>query len=201
MKDYLINGFQIGDFLNQNKIPYFMSISSRSHRIEFIHDFIFSDSRFSIMANENFAGNIIINLANLPDFLRNPILKKRMIEFFSLSEPEKTEVINNALEAGPTIPFPNFAKLFKTWLKILTTLPEEQREGLFSAYIIQVAQSPQKLITFHMDGILEIFLTLEKDEMEILASTIKKIVNNLDEESKRRMMIVIPENAKMHLNF
>ena len=87
------------------------------------------------MMTENFAGNIIINLANLPDFLRNPILKKRMIEFFSLPESEKTEVINNALEAGPTIPFPNFAKLFKTWLKILTTLPEEQREGLFSAYI------------------------------------------------------------------
>ncbi len=154
-----------------------------------------------MMASKNFAGNIIINLANLPDFLRNPILKKRMIEFFSLSESEKTEVINNALEAGPTIPFPNFAKLFKTWLKILTTLPEEQREGLFSAYIIQVAQSPQKLITFHVDGILEIFLTLEKDEREILASTIKKIVNNLDENLKRRMMMVIPENAKTHLNF
>ena len=88
------------------------------------------------MVGENFAGNIIINLANLPDFLRKPILKKRMIEFFSLSDAEKKEVINNALEAGPTIPFPNFAKLFKTWLKILTTLSEEQREGLFSAYII-----------------------------------------------------------------
>ena len=84
------------------------------------------------MVGENFAGNIIVNLANLPDFLRNPILKKRMVEFFALSDPEKKEIINNALEAGPTIPFPNFSKLFKTWLKILTTLSEEQREGLFS---------------------------------------------------------------------
>ena len=57
------------------------------------------------MVGENFAGNIIVNLASLPDFLRNPILKKRMVEFFSLSEPERKEVINNALEAGPTIPF------------------------------------------------------------------------------------------------
>ena len=54
--------------------------------------------------------------------LISSILKKRMIEFFTLGEPEKNEVINNALEAGPTIPFPNFSKLFKTWLKILTTL-------------------------------------------------------------------------------
>lgn len=153
------------------------------------------------MVGENFAGNIIINLANLPDFLRNPILKKRMIEFFSLSEPERMEVINNALEAGPTIPFPNFSKLFKTWLKILTSLTEEQREGLFSAYISEVARSPQKLITFNIDGILEIFLTLEENERDILSNTIKKIISDLDENSKKRIMLVIPENAKKHLKF
>jgi len=153
------------------------------------------------MVGENFAGNIIVNLASLPDFLRNPILKKRMMEFFSMSEPEKKEVINNALEAGPTIPFPNFSKLFKTWLKILTTLSEEQRKGLFSAYIIEVSQNPQKLITFNLDGILEIFLTLEENEKEILSSTIKKIISELGEEQKRRIMLVIPDNAKKHLKF
>lgn len=153
------------------------------------------------MVGENFAGNIIVNLANLPEFLRNPILKKRMVEFFSLSDPEKQEIINNALEAGPTIPFPNFSKLFKTWLKILATLSEEQRMGLFSAYIVEVSQSPQKLIAFNLDGILEIFLTLEANEKEIIGSTIKKIINNMDEERKRKILIIIPDNAKKHLNF
>jgi len=153
------------------------------------------------MVGENFAGNIIVNLANLPDFLRNPILKKRMMEFFSLSKPDQDEVINNALEAGPTIPFPNFAKLFKTWLKILTTLSEEQREGLFSAYITEVSQNPQKLITFNLDGILEIYLTLEDSEKDALANTVKKIIGNLGEEERRRIMLVIPENAKKHLKF
>lgn len=153
------------------------------------------------MVGENFAGNIIVNLANLPDFLRNPILKKRMVEFFALSDPEKKEIINNALEAGPTIPFPNFSRLFKTWLKILTALSEEQREGLFSEYIVEVSQSPQKLIAFNLDGILEIFLTLEENEKEILSNTIKKIISNLDENQKRKLMIVIPDNAKKHLKF
>jgi hypothetical protein len=153
------------------------------------------------MVGENFAGNIIVNLASLPDFLRSPILKKRMVEFFSLSEPERKEIINNALEAGPTIPFSSFAKLFKTWLKILTTLSEEQRSGLFAAYIIEASQSPQKLITFNLDGILEIYLTLEENEKEIIANTIKEIINNLDKEMKRRIMIIIPENAKKHLKF
>ena len=151
--------------------------------------------------SENFAGNIIVNLASLPDFLRIPILKKRMIEFFSMSESEKIEIIHNALEAGPSIPFPNFSKLLKTWLEILVTLPEEQRNGLFLAYIIEIAKSPQKLITFNLDGILEIFLTLKTSEKEVIAASIKKIIDNLGEEEKRRMNIIIPNNAKKHLKF
>jgi len=153
------------------------------------------------LAGPNYAGNIIVILANLPDFLRIPVLKKRMVEFFSMSDVEKKEIINNALEAGPTIPFPNFAKLFKTWLEILTTLTEEQRNGLFSGYINEVSRSPQKLIEFNLDGILEIFLTLKEDEKEILVQTIKKIVSELDVEEKRKLMLIIPDNAKKHLNF
>ncbi len=117
-----------------------------------------------------------------------------------LSEPEKKEIINNALEAGPKIPFPNFSKLFKTWLEILTTLTEEQREGLFFAYISEITQSPQKLITFNLDGILEIYLTLDEEKKEILAKTIKKIIDSLENERKRRVLLVIPENAKKLLS-
>ena len=88
-----------------------------------------------VLSEPNYAGNIIINLANLPDFLRKPILKKRMMEFFSMSDPEKSEIINNALDAGPTIPFLNFSKLFKTWLEVLCTISEENRHDMFSNYI------------------------------------------------------------------
>lgn len=153
------------------------------------------------MTETNYAGNIIVILANLPDFLRIPILKKRMIEFFSMTEIEKKEIINNALEAGPTIPFPNFVKLFKTWLEILTTFPEEQRNELFSGYINEISESPQKLIIFNLDGILEIFLTLDIGKKEILSQTIKKIINNLDAEKQRKLMLVIPDNAKKYLKF
>jgi hypothetical protein len=153
------------------------------------------------LTGPNYAGNIIVILANLPDFLRIPVLKKRMMEFFSMTEAEKKEIINNALEAGPTIPFPNFAKLFKTWLEILTTLSEEQRSELFSGYINEISESPQKLIVFNLDGILEIFLTLDEGKKDILSQTIKKIINELNVERKRKLMIIIPDNAKKCLKF
>ncbi len=148
------------------------------------------------MSEPNYAGNIIVNLASLPDFLRKPILKKRMIEFFSMSSPEKIEVINNALEAGPTIPFANFSKLFKTWLEILTSLDGQQRRELFEAYINEVLRSPQKLIMFNLDGIFEIFLTLDKDKRKIIAETIKTIILDLTPDNKKKIFLLIPNAAR-----
>jgi len=151
------------------------------------------------MSEDNFAGNIIVNLASLPDFLRTPILKKRMVEFFSKEEYDKKEIICNALEAGPTIPFLNFSKLFKSWLKIIANLPEEHREGMFLAYIKQSLLNPEKLIAFNLDGILEMFLELEENEKETISNTIKKIIGNLNAEERKKILIMIPNNAKNHL--
>lgn len=151
------------------------------------------------MSEPNYAGNIIIILANLPDFLRTPILKKRLMEFFSMSEAEKVELINNALEAGPSIPFANFSKLFKTWLEVLSTVNEEQRTMIFSSYINEIVKVPQKLINFNLDGILEIFTSLEPSKKSILANSIRNIISRLEENPKKKMFLVIPENAKKHL--
>ena len=152
------------------------------------------------MTESNFAGNIIVNLSNLPDFLRKPILKKRMTEFFSMSTPEKEEIINNALKAGPEIPFLNFSKLFKTWLEILVILSDEQRKELFLSYIEEITKNPQKLINFNLDGILEIFLSLNDKQKSTIAKTMREVITNLENEKRRRLTIIIPDNAKKHLN-
>ena len=154
-----------------------------------------------VLSEPNYAGNIIINLASLPDFLRKPILKKRMMEFFSMSESEKSEIVNNALEAGPTIPFPNFSKLFKTWLEVLCAISEENRYTMFSNYIKHIINSPQKIIAFNLDGILEIFLSLGQSNQEIISISIQNVVKSLDQDSKRKLVLLIPENAKNVIGF
>ena len=157
--------------------------------------------KISILSEDNFAGNIIVNLASLPDFLRTPILKKRMLEFFSMNNTEKIEIITNALEAGPTIPFPNFAKLFKTWLEVLCSLSEENRYEMFSNYFNQIIKDPQKIILFNLDGILEIFLSLESSKQQILIKSIKSAFDKLDNESKRRMNLLAPEASRKIFGF
>ena len=153
------------------------------------------------MSEPNFAGNIIVNLASLPDFLRTPILKKRMTEFFSKNEGDKSEIIQNALNAGPTIPFPNFSKLFKTWLEVLATINNENREDMFSNYFKHILASPDKIILFNLDAIFEIFLQVEKEKQEILISSIKIVFDRLDEQSKRKMNLLTPDSARILFSF
>jgi hypothetical protein len=148
------------------------------------------------MSEPNYAGNIIVSLASLPDFLRKPILKKRLMEFFSMSQSEKVEVINNALEAGPTIPFDNFSRLFKTWLEILSSLSEENRMAMFSSYVMAIVSNPQKLVLFNLDGILEIYFSLSQEQKEIISKSVRKILSLLDENSKRVLSLIIPDRAR-----
>ena len=153
------------------------------------------------MSEPNFAGNIIVNLASLPDFLRTPILKKRMTEFFSKNDEDKSEIIVNALNAGPTIPFPNFSKLFRTWLEVLATIDIKNREDMFSNYFKQILISPDKIILFNLDAIFEIFLQVDSQKQEVLISSIKTVFARLDEESKRKMRLLAPDSAKELFNF
>ena len=153
------------------------------------------------MSEPNFAGNIIVNLASLPDFLRTPILKKRMTEFFSKSEGDKAEIIVNALNAGPTIPFPNFSKLFKTWLEVLAEINVENREDMFSNYFRNILKSPEKIILFNLDAIFEIFLQVDKEKQKILISSIKNVFDRLDDESKRKLNLLTPDSARMLFGF
>lgn len=151
------------------------------------------------MSEPNYAGNIIISLANLPEFLRKPILQKRLSEFFSMSKEDKMEIINNALQAGPTIQFDRFSTLFKTWLEVLCNLSEEQRRVMFSAYIIEITNHPEKIIAFNLDGIFEVYLSLTDEQKNKISNTIREIVNSLDNDLRKRLYLIIPERAKKEI--
>ena len=152
-----------------------------------------------MLTEPNYAGNIIVILANLPDFLRKPILKKRMSKFYSMSDQERNVLIENALEAGPTIPFPNFLKLFKTWLEVLADETEENRKILVSSYVNEVTNFPQKLIAFNLDGMLEIYLTLDDSKKMIINNSLKLIIEKLESDAKRKLMLLIPNMLKNEL--
>jgi len=151
------------------------------------------------MSLPNHAANIIVNLAGLPEFLRKPILHKRLSEFFSMTPEDKKEIINNALQAGPTIQFDKFSTLFKTWLEILCDLSVEQRKIMFFNYIDEIIRYPEKLIAFNLDGIFGIYLSLSADQKSTISSSIREVIRSIDEKDKKKLYWIIPDRAKSEM--
>ena len=149
-----------------------------------------------IMSEPNYAGNIIVNLASLPDFLRKPIMSKRLREFFTLPEDQQQEIVQNALEAGPDIPFPNFARLCKTWLESVALLEERHRLYLFEMYMRHISRRPHELVRFNLDGMLEVLMALEPSEQQTIKNAICHSMDALDDKQQRLMQVLIPSNAK-----
>ncbi len=116
-----------------------------------------------------------------------------------MQQEEKREIINNALQAGPTIQFEKFAVLFKTWLEILCNLSEDQRTNIFSTYVDEIISHPEKIISFNLDGVLEIFMSLSTDQKLLLAATLRGIIALLDEKSRRRLELIIPQRAMIEI--
>jgi len=148
---------------------------------------------------DNYAGNIISTLAGLPDFLRKPILRRRMSEFPALPADEQDEIVGNALEASPEIPFPTFAKLFGTWLDVLAGMDEAERGALLGAYARGIAAVPNRVAALHMDGLVAVFARMEPAGREALSSSTRRILIGMDPESRRRILLMTPDAAKYML--
>ncbi len=149
----------------------------------------------AVVSGENHAGSIIVSLASLPDFLRKPILSRRLGEFFGMGEGEKAEIVSNALSAGPGIPFPSFARLFKTWLEVMASLPAGQRAEMFGRYAAEAARRPDALAAFHIDGMLAVFDSLGEAERGAIARDAAAAAAGLDAAMRRRIRLVVPDRA------
>lgn len=148
---------------------------------------------------DNYAGNIIAALAGLPDFLRKPILRRRMSEFPALPADEQDEMVGHALEASPEIPFPVFARLFGTWLEVLADMNEIERKSILGAYARNIVAAPEQMAALHMDGLVAVYAKMQPNAQELLSSTVRHILNSMNTESRRRILIMTPDTAKSML--
>ena len=149
-----------------------------------------------VMAGSQIAGNIIQILAGLPEFLRKPMLKSRLNEFFTLSDIDKKETITNALNAAPAIDFKVLSNLTKTWMEVLCEFDEEKRRSMFGAYIDVIADSPDILSKLNADGLTSVFNAMQESNRQLLAGSLRNLIQNLPQDKKAKFLSAVPENAK-----
>ena len=151
------------------------------------------------MADSQIAGNIIQILAGLPEFLRKPMLKNRMNEFFALSDIEKREIVTNALNAAPTIDFTILSNLIKTWIEVLCEFDEEKRRKMFGAYVDVIIDSPERLSKLNIEALISLFNTIPENNKKLLSGSLQNLVQDLSEDKKAMFLDAVPQNARTAL--
>ncbi len=141
----------------------------------------------------NYAENIIKILAGLPEFLRKPMLKSRLEEFFKMEKAEQLEIIDNAIDAIPDIEFDTLAKLIRTWLEVLDKFDEKKREEIFSLYAYTLAKR-DAISKLDIKGLISIYNSLDEQMRKNVSTAIRNAIDKIDE--KDILLAKIPDEAK-----
>jgi hypothetical protein len=139
------------------------------------------------------AGNIIQILANLPDFLRKPMLRNRLKEFYAMGDDDRRETIGMALAAAPTIDPAKLSVLFRTWLEILAEFEPEKRALMFRTYCTQILKNPRSIEKLDFNSLTATFLSLEQKQRERITDSLHEVLFSLP--NRGEILKVVPEGS------
>ena len=137
--------------------------------------------------------NIIQTLVELPEFLRKPILERRVKEFFSLSIQDKYEMVSGILDAVPSFETKKISSLVKTWLLVLSNLDSVLIVEMFRLYCHEISNSPEIVQKIPMEEIIKMFSVLESTQRKKIADCIKEAILSFPDTSK--IVNLIPESG------
>lgn len=143
------------------------------------------------------AGNIIQILANLPDFLRKPMIQGRLKEFFSMTEEDKRETIAMALQAAPSIDPAKLAVLFRTWLEVISEFEPDKRATLFTVYSQQVLANPGTLQKLDFSTLTGTFLSLDERQRQSIIDSLHETLLSI--HKGQQVLKFIPAEARRAL--
>jgi hypothetical protein len=139
------------------------------------------------------AGNIIQILANLPDFLRKPMLQSRLKEFYAMSDDDRRETISMALSAAPGIEPAKLAVLFRTWLEILSEFDSEKRAIMFQIYCRQMLAGPRSVKELNFKSLTTTFLSLDQRQQERIADSLHEVLFLFP--NRNEILKLVPEDS------
>jgi len=115
----------------------------------------------SVTTGSETAVNIIQILADLPYFLREPVLRKKLQEFYIYEESDKRETITNALNAASSIETKKLAVLVRSWMEVLSELDTDKILLMLTLYCDQILKDRSVLKNLNFDSVVQAFMTLD----------------------------------------
>jgi hypothetical protein len=122
------------------------------------------------------SADILQIVANLPDFLRKPIIVKKLNEFYSLDHPGKYETISMILRGSSSIESKKLYLLIKTWLEILTELESNKITEIFRIYCEVLIVNPTFFEKLNIQPLVDAYLKLEDKNKRKLSDCLKEVI-------------------------
>ena len=120
------------------------------------------------------AVNMVQILANLPDFLREQILRKRLQEFFIFDESDKCETVSMALNAASSMEAQKLAVLVKTWMEVLSEFDTSTIVLMLRLYCEEILRDRSAIEKLNMDCLIQAFMTLNEVKKQKFIDCLKE---------------------------
>ncbi|HJU79389.1 MAG TPA: hypothetical protein VJ599_07500 [Nitrososphaeraceae archaeon] len=117
--------------------------------------------------------NLLFIMANLPDFLKVSVCRKKVKELIEMNESEKKDTIARSLTSMNLINQDKLVELTKTWIKVISEIDPNELTKLLHSYLLIL--DDVKLFD-KLDGnqILNIFNSLDEVERAKLLVCLKE---------------------------
>jgi len=119
--------------------------------------------------------NLLFIMANLPDFVKISVCRKKVKELIEMTELEKKETLARSLTSINLVSHDKLVELTKTWMKVISGISPNELTKLLHSYLLILDEV--KLFD-KLDGklILNIFSSLEENERMKLLVCLKEAV-------------------------
>ena len=144
------------------------------------------------------AGNVIQILANIPDFLRRPILQRKLEEFYSMADDGKHETISLILKAIALTEHSKLSVLTKTWMDVLSEFEGIKVTTMFRIYCEELLRNPDYIKSLDIEFLMCAFSSLDDGRKEYLADCLKEAI--LWFPKRTELLNMIPKPALKMLN-
>lgn len=113
-------------------------------------------------------------LADLPDFLREQIIRKRLQEFVIFEESDKRETISMALKAASSIDEHKLTVLAKTWMDVLSQFDPITIVLMLRLYCEEISKDQTTVEKLNMDCLIQAFTTLDEAKKQKFIDCLKE---------------------------
>ncbi len=143
--------------------------------------------------------DIIRILSNLPDFLRESMMRSRLHELCAKDSKTHDEFIDSILEGLSLAGKDTLNKVIRTWLGVVSKLESSEVLTIFSSFTSRYKNDHSMYESNYSTVLLEEYQSLEDEQRIILRDHLVEVA--LNQYRGRQIMLTLPEQVRSALKF